>query len=107
VLRVFEPSQFLVNLGKEVGHISTCPHHPQTNGEEINYKNLYHSKYCTGKRERPSMAMKVSGVAETIDRPSQCTRENLLEQILWLIKIRWLVVPGMVMAGLMERPDWW
>ncbi len=45
--------------------------------------------------------MKVSGVAETIDRPSQCTRENLLEQILWLIKIRWLVVPGIVLAGLM------
>ena len=36
-----------------------------------------------------------------IDRPNRYTRETLVEQILWLIKIRWLVVPGIVVACVM------
>ena len=48
-----------------------------------------------------SMATNVGVAAEMMDRPSQCTRETLVEQILWLIKIRWVVVPGIIVAGLM------
>ncbi|MHC4555784.1 MAG: two-component system sensor histidine kinase NtrB [Planctomycetota bacterium] len=35
-----------------------------------------------------------------MDKPSQYTRETLVDQILWLIRIRWLVVAGIVAAGL-------
>jgi hypothetical protein len=35
-----------------------------------------------------------------MDKPSQSTREVLVEQILWLIRIRWLVVAAIVAGGL-------
>lgn len=34
------------------------------------------------------------------DRPSRCTREVLVEQILWLIRLRWIAVVGIVAAVL-------
>ncbi len=48
-----------------------------------------------------SMPTNVGVAAEIMDRPSQCSRKTLVEQILWLIKIRWLVVPGIAVAGVM------
>ena len=47
------------------------------------------------------MATKVGAIAEVMDRPSQCTREVLVEQILWLIRLRWIAVAGLVGAGLL------
>ncbi len=35
-----------------------------------------------------------------MDRPSQCTREVLIEQLLWLIQLRWIAVVGVVIAAL-------
>jgi signal transduction histidine kinase len=35
-----------------------------------------------------------------MDKPSQYARETLVDQVLWLIRIRWLVVAGIVAAGL-------
>jgi len=46
------------------------------------------------------MAINIRSIAETFDRPNQSTRESLAEQILWLIRIRWLAVAGTVTAGL-------
>ena len=46
------------------------------------------------------MATKLSTLAEAMDKPSQSTREVLVEQILWLIRIRWLVVAAIVAGGL-------
>jgi signal transduction histidine kinase len=46
------------------------------------------------------MAVNVTVATKILDRPSQCTRESLVEQILWLIRIRWFVVAGIVTAGL-------
>lgn len=37
-------------------------------------------------------------MVETIDKPSRCTREVLVEQILWLIRLRWIAVGGIVAA---------
>ncbi len=34
------------------------------------------------------------------DKPSRCTREVLVEQILWLIRLRWIAVGGIVAAVL-------
>jgi len=48
------------------------------------------------------MAANIGVATEMIDRPSQYTRETLVEQILWLIKIRLVVVPGIIIAGLMS-----
>ncbi|MFQ6034709.1 MAG: nitrogen regulation protein NR(II) [Sedimentisphaerales bacterium] len=45
------------------------------------------------------MAMNVAATAEIFDKSSQCARETLIDQILWLIKIRWLVAAGTVTAG--------
>jgi len=47
------------------------------------------------------MAKKVGAIAEVMDRPSQCTREVLVEQILWLIRLRWIAVAGLVGTGLL------
>jgi signal transduction histidine kinase len=46
------------------------------------------------------MTVKSGMVNELMDKPSQYTRETLVDQILWLIRIRWLVVAGIVAAGL-------
>lgn len=34
------------------------------------------------------------------DKPSRCTREVLVEQILWLIRLRWIAVGGIMVAVL-------
>lgn len=39
-------------------------------------------------------------MVETIDKPSRCTQEVLFEQILWLIRLRWIAVGGIVAAVL-------
>ncbi|MHC4737155.1 MAG: hypothetical protein ACYTDW_22345, partial [Planctomycetota bacterium] len=36
-----------------------------------------------------------------VDKPSQCTREVLVEQILWMIRLRWIAVGGMVAVTLL------
>lgn len=46
------------------------------------------------------MASNIGAVAETMDRPSQCTREVLVEQVLWLIRLRWIAVGGIIAAVL-------
>ncbi|MHC4461955.1 MAG: two-component system sensor histidine kinase NtrB [Planctomycetota bacterium] len=46
------------------------------------------------------MATKVSVADELMDKPSQCTREVLVEQVLWLIRLRWIAVGGIVTAVL-------
>jgi signal transduction histidine kinase len=40
-------------------------------------------------------------VVETIDKLSRCTQEVLVEQILWLIRLRWIAVGSIVAAVLM------
>jgi len=39
-------------------------------------------------------------LVETIDKPGRCTQEVLFEQILWLIRLRWIAVGGIVAAVL-------
>lgn len=39
-------------------------------------------------------------LVETIEKPSRCTREVLVEQILWLIRLRWIAVGSIVAAVL-------
>ncbi len=46
------------------------------------------------------MAAKTGMVADSFDKPSQCTREVLVEQVLWLIRMRWIAVGAIVAAGL-------
>ena len=46
------------------------------------------------------MTMKIGVLVEVMGRPSQFMPEALVEQILWLIKIRWLVVAVIIVAGL-------
>ena len=46
------------------------------------------------------MGLKIGTASDTFDRPSQFTREILVEQILWLIRLRWIAVGGIVVAGL-------
>ena len=36
-----------------------------------------------------------------MDKPSQCTREVFVEQILWLMRLRWIAVVGIVAATLL------
>ena len=65
---------------------------------------MWHHK-CTQSRiyaenyEEQSMAPNVSWALETADRPSRCTQEVLVEQLLWLIKHRWIAVLGIVAGG--------
>jgi hypothetical protein len=46
------------------------------------------------------MVTKISVSTDAFDKPSQCTREVLAELILWLIRLRWIAVGGIVTAGL-------
>ncbi|MHC4648006.1 MAG: sensor histidine kinase [Planctomycetota bacterium] len=41
--------------------------------------------------------------SETTDRPIRCSREVLVEQILWLIRLRWIAVVCIVAAALVGR----
>ena len=47
------------------------------------------------------MAVKSVVATDFMDKPSQYTREALVEQILWLIRLRWIAVGGMVAAALL------
>ncbi len=49
------------------------------------------------------MTMEIDAVAGGSERPSQCTREVLVEQILWLIRLRWIAVVGIVIAAVGGR----
>ncbi len=43
-----------------------------------------------------------SGMAtDFMNKPNQCAREVLVEQILWLIRLRWIAVAGMLAAALL------
>ncbi|MBA7642290.1 hypothetical protein ES703_49979 [subsurface metagenome] len=68
--------------------------------KEINPKITYNGRYHTGKHKELSMATKVSAADELMDKPSQCTRDVLVEQVLWLIRLRWIAVGGIVTAVL-------
>ena len=46
------------------------------------------------------MATKAGMLADSFDKPSQCTREVLVEQVLWLIRMRWIAVGAIVAAGM-------
>ncbi len=46
------------------------------------------------------MTTKAGMLADSFDKPSQCTREVLVEQVLWLIRMRWIAVGAIVAAGL-------
>lgn len=50
-----------------------------------------------------NMVGKTRAVAESIDKPVQWTREALVEQILWLIRLRWVAVASIVAAALVGR----
>ncbi len=45
------------------------------------------------------MGVKVSTALEAVDNPSQCTREVFVEQLLWLIRMRWVAVVGLAGAA--------
>lgn len=47
------------------------------------------------------MAVSSETTTTYADKPSQCTREVLVEQILWLIRLRWVAVGGMIVATLL------
>ena len=47
------------------------------------------------------MAVKSVVATDFADKPSQCAGEALLEQILWLIRLRWIAVGGMIAAALL------
>ncbi len=46
------------------------------------------------------MAPKVELAFNAVDKPSQCARELLAEQLLWLIQLRWIAAVGLVIAAL-------
>ncbi len=46
------------------------------------------------------MSAKTGMMTDSIDKPSQSRREVLVEQILWLIQIRWVAVGGIITAAL-------
>ena len=47
------------------------------------------------------MAVKSGMLTDFMDKPAQCTREVLAEQILWLIRLRWIAVGGMIAVALL------
>lgn len=47
------------------------------------------------------MDIKSDITGSPIDEPSQCTREALSEQILWLIRLRWIAVGCIILACIM------
>ncbi len=42
-------------------------------------------------------------ISDHMDKPSQCTREALVEQILWLIRLRWIAVGALIASALLGR----
>ncbi|UCE47774.1 MAG: PAS domain-containing protein, partial [Phycisphaerales bacterium] len=51
--------------------------------------------------QEPIMDIKSKIAGASLDEPSQCTREALAEQILWLIRLRWIAVGCILLACLM------
>lgn len=49
------------------------------------------------------MATNITTIPGIFNRPSQCAREILVEQILWLIRLRWIAVGVMVAAALISN----
>ncbi|MHC4301425.1 MAG: hypothetical protein ACYS7Y_29515, partial [Planctomycetota bacterium] len=47
------------------------------------------------------MGTKPDTLNDHMDKPSQCTREALVEQILWLIRLRWIAAGSIVVACVM------
>ena len=47
------------------------------------------------------MSIKSHIIAGRMDKPSQCTREALVEQILWLIRLRWIAVLALIASALL------
>ncbi len=46
------------------------------------------------------MTPKVELAFNAVDKPGQCAREVLVEQLLWLIQLRWIAAVGLVIAAL-------
>jgi len=42
-------------------------------------------------------------ITDHMDKPSQCTRESLVEQILWLIRLRWIAVGALIASAIFGR----
>lgn len=47
------------------------------------------------------MGIKSDTANDLMDKPTRCTREALAEQILWLIRLRWIAVGSIIVACLM------
>ncbi len=47
------------------------------------------------------MTVESSTRTDFMDKPSQCTREAFLEQILWLMRLRWIAIVGIVAVTLL------
>jgi len=49
------------------------------------------------------MSVKFDVINNCMDKSSQCTREALVEQILWLIRLRWIAVGALIASALIGR----
>jgi signal transduction histidine kinase/PAS domain-containing protein len=49
------------------------------------------------------MPFKFDLTTNRMDKSSQCTREALVEQILWLIRLRWIAVGALIVSALLGR----
>jgi signal transduction histidine kinase len=49
------------------------------------------------------MSLESHVITGRMDKPSQCTREALVEQILWLIRLRWIAVGAVIASAILGR----
>jgi len=49
------------------------------------------------------MSVESDVITGRMDKPSQCTREALVEQILWLIRLRWIAVGALIASAILGR----
>jgi len=49
------------------------------------------------------MSVEFDVITNRMDKSSQCTREALVEQILWLIRLRWIAVGALIASALLSR----
>ena len=49
------------------------------------------------------MSVESEVITSRMDKTSQCTREALVEQILWLIRLRWIAVGALIASAILGR----
>jgi signal transduction histidine kinase len=49
------------------------------------------------------MPVKSNAIINHMDKSSQCSREALVEQILWLIRLRWIAVGALIISAILGR----